>query len=75
MLFSQTVGIANNIVLPAPIVMFHVKLWLGGGGGGEEEGGGGGDRRCCGMGVGSTVELSFVTLAQCFSSLAHPCLV
>ena len=32
MLFSQTVGIANNIVLPAPIVMFHVKLWLGGGG-------------------------------------------
>ena len=39
--------------------MFHVKLWLGGGGGGgEEEGGGGGDRRCCGMGVGSTVELS-----------------
>ena len=68
MLFSQTVGIAN-IVLPAPIVMFHVKLWLGRG----EEGGGGGDRRCCGMGVGSTVELSFVTLAQCFSSLAHPC--
>ena len=53
--------------------MFHVKLWLGGGGG-EEEGGGGGDRRCCGMGVGSTVELSFVTLAQCFSSLAHPCI-
>ena len=35
MLFSQTVGIANNIVLPAPIVMFHVKLWLGGGGGGR----------------------------------------
>ena len=38
MLFSQTVGIANNIVLPAPIVMFHVKLWLGGGGGRRREG-------------------------------------
>ena len=25
------------------------------------------------MGIGSTVELSFVTLAHCFSSLAHPC--
>ena len=56
--------------MPAPIVKL---LWLGGGGGGKrEEGGGGGDRRCCGMGVGSTVELSFVTLAQRFSSLAHP---
>ena len=73
MLFSQTVGIANN----HPECSFaspHSKVALVGGGGGKrEEGGGGGDRRCCGMGVGSTVELSFVTLAQRFSSLAHPC--
>ena len=35
-----------------------MKLWEGGGG-------------LC-MGIGSTVECSFVALAQCFSSLAHP---
>ena len=51
-----------------------MKLLGGGGGGG---GGGVGSLRwgssvLC-MGIGSTVELSFVTLAHCFSSLAHPC--
>ena len=35
-------------------------------------GGGGGVPVSC-MGIGSTVECSFATLALCFSLLAHPC--
>ena len=69
MLFSQTVGIANNhpeYSFASPHSNVSCEALVGGGGGG--------DRRCCGMGVGSTVELSLVTLAQCFSSLAHPCI-
>ena len=74
MLFSQTVGIANNHTeysFASPHSNVSCETLVGGGGG--EEGGGGGERRYCGMGVRSTVELSFVTLAQCYSSLAHPC--
>ena len=43
-------------------------LFFGGGGGG----GGGRSSVLC-MGIGSTVEHSFIALAQYFSLLAHPC--
>ena len=78
MLLSQTEGIIIIILssLPASINVsceaFGVCVWVffwggGGGGGGGEEG----SSVLC-MGVGCTVELSFITLAQCFSLLAHP---
>ena len=44
-----------------------MSFFFGGGGGG-----GGGSSVLC-MGIGSTVEYSFTTLALYFSLLAHPC--
>ena len=71
MLFSQTVGIANNhpeCSFASPHSNVSCEALVRGGGGKREEGGGGGDRRCCGMGVGSTVGLYSRTFLCNFGS-------